>query len=316
MSDPKPQPATPDEAPEARFEWTQSPFESFLEQHFKKVLILLLAIAVGVGGWLVYRQQVERTAIKQGEAFAAAQSLDDYKKIITDFPGTASAGSAQLMIANLLAENKDTAGAIEELNKFITTYPSHPMLDQAAFRAAVLTETKDGPDAGMAQYDAFVEKFPDSPLRPVAQMRKGDALVSLGKREEAISVYTSIQQDKSLYADPVVQAKARIEAVKLKPPTEVEFVPEPTPPPAPGLPTTPDGAAPAGLQFEAPSPAITIDPAAPPTTPSVDPAAVDPAPTATDPTPAESPAPAAPDTAAPSSETEAPKAVDPSTPNQ
>ena len=289
MSDPKPQPATPatpDTAPEARFEWTQSPFESFLEQHFKKLLIGLIGVAVGVGAWLVMRQQSEHKAIAQAQAFTGAETLDDYKKVIANHPGSVAAGSAQLMIANLLAQNNDTAGALEELKKFTASYPNHPMTDHAAFRTAVLTGEKDGPQAGIAQYDAFINQFPNSPLRALAQLRKADSLVTAGQRDEGLALYDAIQKDNSLYASPVLaEAKERAAQVKLQPPTEVEFVPEPTPPPAPA--GTPGAAAPTGLDFDAPAPAngtpaaITIDPAAPPspgTTAPSSPAPTTPAP--------------------------------------
>jgi len=279
MSDPKPQPvipATPEAAPEVRFEWSQSPFESFLEHHFKKLLIGLLVAGVGVGAWLVLRQQSTRKALAQAEAFTGSETLDDYKKIIANHPGTVAAGSAQLMIANLLAQNNDAAGALEELRKFSAEHPQHPMVDHAAFRAAVLTAEKDGAEAGMAQYDAFINQYPDSPLRPLAQMRKADALVAAGRREEALALYEAIQKDNSLYGNVVLaEAKERAAQVKLQPPAEVEFVPEPTPPATPAT----DSVTAPGLSFDIPAtPEATVAPGAPETP--------DPAP---EPTPAATP---------------------------
>jgi predicted negative regulator of RcsB-dependent stress response len=280
MSDPKPQPiipATAEAAPEARFEWSQSPFESFLEQHFKKLLIGLLAVGAGVGVWLVVRQQTEHKALEQAQAFTGSETLDDYKKVIANHPGTVAAGSAQLMIANLLAQNNDIAGALDELKKFSADHPRHPMTDHAAFRAAVLTAEKDGPEAGISQYEGFINQFPDSPLRPLAQMRKADALVVTGKRDDALALYESIQKDNTLYGNAVLaEAKERAAQVKLQPPTEVEFVPEPTPPPAAAT----DPNAPPGLSFDAPpaadAPTVTLDPPAP--APVLEPAAATPEP--------------------------------------
>ena len=97
MSDPKPQPivpATAETAPEARFEWSQSPFETFLENNFKKLLLGLLVAGVGVGGWLVVRQQSAQKLLLQAEAFTGSETLDDYKKIIANYPGSTAAGSA------------------------------------------------------------------------------------------------------------------------------------------------------------------------------------------------------------------------------
>lgn len=301
MSDSKPQPAvppTPDTAPEARFEWTQSPFESFLEQHFKKMLIVLLAIAAAVGAWLVIRQQRERAAIAQAEAFTGSETLDDYKKVIANHPGSVAAGSAQLMIANLLAQNNDVAGALDELKKFTSSFPQHPMVEHAAFRIAALTAEKDGSEAGVREYESFINRYPNSPLRPLAQMRKADALVNLGKTDEALAVFDAIQKDSSLFGNEILaQAKERADQVKLKPPTEVEFVPEPDPAPA----ATPASPPSTGLDFDLPT---APDPVLPPANttnpePAAAPDAPPPAPSApTDPAPA-SPPPASDTTPAP-----------------
>ncbi len=239
--------------PEANFEWTQSPFEDFLERHFKKLLITLIAAAVGVAAWLVIRQQSEKNAVRQAQAFTSAETLDDYKKVIANHPGTVAAGSAQLMIANLLAENNDISGALDELRKFTAGYPQHPMAEHAAFRIVALAEEKDGPEAGIRESDAFIERFPNSPLRPFAQLRKGDALAALGKREDAVALYDAMMLDQSLFGNTSVRAMAgdRAAKVKLQPPTEVEFVPEPEPDPA----TAPAPAAASVLDFDSPDPA-------------------------------------------------------------
>ena len=320
MSDPKPQPivpATAETAPEARFEWSQSPFETFLEHHFKKLLLGLLVTGVGVGGWLVMRQQSAQKLLLQAEAFTGSETLDDYKKVIANYPGSTAAGSAQLMIANLLAQNNDTAGALEELKKFTASHPKHPMMDQAAFRIAVLTAEKEGAAADAGPYDTFINQFPDSPLRPLAQMRKADALVAAGKREEALAVYDAIQQDNTLYGNTVLtEAKERAAQVKLKAPTPVEFVPEPAAPaPAPATPGAPASA----LNFDAPAPAAPQFPAAPdfPTAPESTPAPAE-TPAAETPaapaTPAETPAAPAP-APAETPAAEAPAAAEPAAPN-
>jgi len=269
MSDSKPQPVTPaapESAPEARFEWSNSPFENFLEAHFKKLAIGLAAVAIGVGGWLILRQQSDRTLTTQAQAFTGSESLDDYKKVIANHPGSVAAGSAQLMIANLLAQNNDVAGALEELQKFTAAHPQHPMIDQAAFRVAVFTAEKDGAEAGVAAYETFINQYPNSTFRPMAQMRKADALVTLGRRDDALAVYDTIQKDTTLYGNAITEAEERAKLVKLTPPTEVEFVPDPDPVPAadPGFP---------GLDFDLPgTPAPTPEGAAVPADPAAEPA--------------------------------------------
>lgn len=302
MSDPTPHPATPvtaDAPPAARFEWKQSPFENFLENHFPKLVAALVIGAVGVGGWLVFRQKSEEKRTQQAEAFTSSETLDDYKKIIANYPGTPAAGSAQLMIANLLAQNNDIPGALEELQKFISTYPSHPLADQAAFRVAILTLEKDGAEAGIAKLDEFISKYPQSPVRWLAQMRKGDALAAKGDREKAAELFSAMLKDSGFAGNTLFQkVEERLAQVKLQPPVEVEFVPEPTPDPAAAAPGAPNASAPLMIP---PVPAAAPEITAPALNLEV-PAQPEPAAE----TPAPAPEEAAPEAPAPASETPAP----------
>ena len=186
------------------------------------------------------------------------------------------------------------------------------MMDQAAFRIAVLTAEKEGAAADAGPYDTFINQFPDSPLRPLAQMRKADALVASGKREEALAVYDAIQKDNTLYGNTVLtEAKERAAQVKLKDPTPVAFVPEPAAPaPSPATPGAPSPA----LNFDAPAPASPQFPAAPdfPTTPEPTPVETPAAEAPVPATPAETPTAPAP---AETPTAEAPAAAEPAAPN-
>jgi predicted negative regulator of RcsB-dependent stress response len=302
MSDPKtpatPAPATAAAPPEAKFEWTASPFEAFLELHFKKILIALTLIAVGVGGWLVWKQRAEEQRIREGQAFSGSETLEDFKKVIANFPGSTAAGSAQVMIANLLAQNNDIPGVIEELGKFLATYPDHPLVDQATFRIAALTAQSD-PKAGLEKLEAFIAGFPKSPFYPLARLRRADVLAATGDIDKAAAEYQAILDDNTLAGNPVrAQATDRLAKVKLKRPAEVEFVPEPTPPPPAPAAVPPTDPAPPGATPEINVPAFGLDAPAPSTAPPLVPtdAAPDPSPA---PPPAEPPPPATPPTPPP-----------------
>jgi predicted negative regulator of RcsB-dependent stress response len=236
MADPKsvkPVPASPDAPPEATFEWQHSPFERFLEKHFKKLLIGVGVVAVAVAAVLVHRQRSEEQRVREGQAFAAAVSVEDYRKVIANYPGTAAAGSAQFMLAQL-AEKNSPAEAIGELERFLADYPDHPLRDHAAFRAAVLMIAKGDTEGGIGKLDSFLRNYSDSEVSPVARIRKGDALAALGRTDEARKVYEDLIADVSFAGSPFFQlAENRLAQVKLKPPVEVEFVPEPEPKPAP-----------------------------------------------------------------------------------
>jgi predicted negative regulator of RcsB-dependent stress response len=260
-----PTPATTQAAPpEAKFEWTHSQFEAFLERHFKALLAALGAVALTVGGWLVWKQRVEEKRVREGEAFAGAETLDDYKKVIANHPGSMAGGSAQFMIANLLAQNNDIAGALEELQKFAANYPTHPLADQAEFRIAVLTMEKGETKAGLEKLESFITRFPKSPFRGQALLRRADGLAATSERDKALEVYKSILADSTLAGNPVrTDAESRLATIKLKPPVEIEFVPEPPPTPpgatAPADPANPAATTPATPASDLSVPSLGLD---------------------------------------------------------
>lgn len=247
-------------APQAQFDWNPTPFETFLERNFKLLLTIAVTAAVGGAGWLVWRQQHHRNRLAQAQAFTSAESLDDYKKVITSFPGTEAAGSAHYMSANLLAQNNDTAGALKEWQDFTKNFPSHPLVEQAELRVALLTIETGETQKGVEQLEAFLAKYPQSPFRGLAQLRQGDALVSLGEKDKAVAIYTQMTEGGNLATTSGKPARdealQRLEWVKLTPPTEIEFVPEPaasSDPSAATLPATLDVNAPS-LNLDAPEP--------------------------------------------------------------
>jgi hypothetical protein len=272
---------TPAAPPEAKFEWTHSQFEAFLERHFKALLAALGAVALTVGGWLVWKQRAEERRVREGEAFAGAETLDDYKKVIANHPGSMASGSAQFMIANLLAQNNDIAGALEELQKITASYPTHPLVDEAEFRIAVLTLDKGDTKAGLEKLESFITKFPKSPFRGQALLRRADGLAATGERDKASDVYKSILTDNTLAGNPVrTDAENRLATIKLKPPVEVEFVPEPPPAPpataAPADPANPAATTPATPASDLSVPSLGLDappPAEAPFLPAAPPAA-------------------------------------------
>ncbi|MGI8602994.1 MAG: YfgM family protein [Verrucomicrobiales bacterium] len=249
MTDPTPAEsklaATPDVPPEARIEWQQSGFEQFLERHFKKLLIVLALIAAGTAVFLVYRQHQGEQRLREAQAFTSATTIEDYKKFIANYPGSVAAGSARFMVANLLAEAGSVNEAVEELDRFLLEHADHPLRDHAAFRVAVLTMEKGDAKAGLEKLEAFIRGYPESELAPLARLRQGDAFALSGQPEEARKVYEQLIADKSFAGNPFFkEAENRLAEVKLKPPVEVEFVPEPEPkagdaPPggSPGAPT-------------------------------------------------------------------------------
>ena len=168
----------------------------FAERHRRAlmtgiVVAVLVLILLGVLFWIQHQQEQEALALEHRAAQAYLdRSLDDgdtakeklqeavtlYRRIIEEFPHTASAQSAWYFIGNALAEQNDHAGAIEAYQRFI---------DQAGTPPALLG---------------------------LVYQRLGSSYLANGEREKGITAYTQIlQMPRTLNKDQVLFELAKIE---------------------------------------------------------------------------------------------------------
>ncbi len=164
--------------PIAEIQMGPSKFEAFMDQHQKKLIglaILVLFAVLGVVTWQTLKQQKQQDA---GSATLSATDEGTYKAVITDFPNSASAATAQLLLAKIEAE-EDPAKALESLQAFVTTHYEHPA------HASALTVL------GQLQYQSGKTDQAKSTLLEVTQLDesadyiKHVAYITLGDIENA-----------------------------------------------------------------------------------------------------------------------------------
>ena len=159
---------------------------------------------------------------------ARAETIDDYRQLISKYPGSLAAGNAQLMIAKLLKKEEDgKEEAKGELRTFLETYKDHPQRDQALFTlAGLLIEENNTADAA-SHLDTLIQEHPESSLVAYARLYKGDFAYAAEKNEEAAQYYSSVRAD---YAGtPGQLASQRLNLIKIDKPTRVEPKSEPAP---------------------------------------------------------------------------------------
>lgn len=317
---------TPDQAPIAELEYEPSAFEQALSRHKNKLIMVAVIAGIGAAGYYTTKLIKEHSNQVSGNAFYKATTLEDYRKVAKEQAGKSAGGNAQLMVAQLLADEGKPEEAVKELESFLKDYPEHDLADLATLRLADAHMLNGSADKAKAKFEELYGKFPKSAQAPLALLRLGD-LYAAEKNADKAKEYYELLKVKYPGTEPyLATAIEHRDALAMKDPTLVPFVAEPTPAPTPSTP-------PGGLQVnpttpstELNSPSLTLDPNAtapapggekspleapklenpvPPATPGTPTPAtpVDPAPTA--PTPAAPPADPAP--AAPAAPVPAPK---------
>ncbi len=200
----------------------------FAELHRRTLItgiVVAIAVVILLGAlYLVqYQQEQEALALEHQAAQAyldrslvdvdtATEKLQEaitlYRRIIQEFPRTASARSAWYMIGNALAEQDDHAGAIEAYQQFIDQAGNSPALlglvyqrlgasylasgdrakgitaymqvlempqtlnkDQVLFELAKLEEHEKRNDEALARYQQLLDEYPNSPYTSEATLR-------------------------------------------------------------------------------------------------------------------------------------------------
>ncbi|HJT19333.1 MAG TPA: tetratricopeptide repeat protein [Nitrospira sp.] len=200
----------------------------YLQEYKKPMLVgagvLLLAAGV-VGGVFWYDRQAsqkaqdlesEATRVYMGRPTSDPQkaetqlklAIEQYRKVIEQYPRTPSAPLALFHLGNALVQSNDFAAAIEAYQRFITLYGSHPSLtglaqqrlaythllkgdreraakafttilespgalnkDQALFELARLEEAQSRPEGALAHYQELIKTYPNSPYTSEAMIR-------------------------------------------------------------------------------------------------------------------------------------------------
>ncbi|HEY1083214.1 MAG TPA: tetratricopeptide repeat protein [Prosthecobacter sp.] len=220
---------------------TSTPMERFLEANIKKLVILFVLIAVGAVAYGVMRMAARSKAVAAGEAFAAAKTVEDCDLVVSEYPGSTSAGNALLLKADLLWTQNKKDSSVAALREFTTKFGSHPLLAEGLLALASKLEATGDKAGAKAAFDRILSEFPKSDSAAVAQLRIGDQLWAEGKEAEAKAAYEAVSTKgdgaDSAFAD---QSESRLKWIAAQLPTkEVDGPPKPKVDPAAAIPGAP-----------------------------------------------------------------------------
>lgn len=220
---------------------TSTPMERFLEANIKKLVILFVFIAVGAVAYGVMRMAARSKAVAAGEAFAAAKTVEDCDLVVSEYPGSTSAGNALLLKADLLWTQNKKDSSVAALREFTTKFGSHPLLAEGLLALGSKLEATGDKAGAKAAFDRILSEFPKSDSAAVAQLRIGDQLWAEGKETEAKAAYEAVVTKgdgaDSAFAD---QSESRLNWIAAKLPTkEVDGPPKPKVDPAAAIPGAP-----------------------------------------------------------------------------
>jgi TolA-binding protein len=208
-----------------------SAFEQFLDRNQKALAAASVAVALSIGGYMVYRTIQADEAMAAGQALYAAKDVDALQKVSTDFAQTPAAVTASLAASDLLWKKGQQDEAIARLREILASHPTHPAaaIAQQSLGLRLLAQGKSG-DAKSA-FEAVLARSDARFLVPAATLSLGDIAKSEGNLKAAEESYRAISRD--FPNSPFVNAaQERLKFLSFQAPTEIDPPPAVEAPPA------------------------------------------------------------------------------------
>ena len=164
----------------------------FWETHWKKIAAALLAVVLGilaVGAWAFYRNSQRSSA---AELYAAANTPEAWRELVSRYPSSVPAGNAQLRIATALRSEGQLDEAVAELRHFTSSQPDHPLAGPAWLALGEIFQLQNNRDAALEAYRAVSSRYRESYAAPLALLAEARLLAAAGKPGESRAILESI----------------------------------------------------------------------------------------------------------------------------
>jgi predicted negative regulator of RcsB-dependent stress response len=186
----------------------------FWERHKKEVFAALILALLTVAAWGGYRLYSERREATAANFLAAAKTTADFQKLITQYPGTPAGGSAYLFLADEQRKEKKFSEANATLQAFVEKYPKHELKGPARMAMAANLESLGKRDEALTLYQRLVADDPEGFITPTALIAEVPILKAKNQLEEARRVCETIL---TKYRESLVANEATRQLRLLKP---------------------------------------------------------------------------------------------------
>jgi TolA-binding protein len=218
----------------------------FWDKYKMPILFGILAVLLVIGAISAFRFFAARKNAVAAELFSNAKGIEDYQKVIAQYPTSGATASAYLLLAAQQREKKQFAEANTSLQTFVDKFSDHQLVTTAKMAIAGNLESLGKPDEALEAYRRLAADSPTSFNAPLAMLAQVPLLKQKGQVDEARRVCETVLTQ---YRDSYAASEATRLLRSLKPATPPAAAPAPAAPaanaPAPGANVPPVAASPA-----------------------------------------------------------------------
>ncbi len=195
----------------------------FWYHHRREIAIGFVILLLAAAGWGVFRFYSTKRDNDAAAQLATANTADDFKKIISQFGGTAAGGSAYVMLGGKQRSEGQFAESNKSLQEFIEKDPKNELVPSAKITMAANLESLKKTDEALSLYQQIAATYPRSFTAPLALISQVPLLKEKNQSEAARRACETIV---SQYPDSFWAGEATRELRTLKP--AIAATPPPT----------------------------------------------------------------------------------------
>jgi tol-pal system protein YbgF len=164
----------------------------FWIQHRTKIVLLGGLLIVGLTTFAISEIVRTRSNAASRDLFAKATTVEDFRKVVTEYPSTAAGANAHLLLAEKLREEGKFDDSAKVLQTFIEKYPTHELISGAYTSLAANLEAQGKVDDALSTYQKVSTSYANSFSVPAALLAQARILTGKEKTEEARRIYEQV----------------------------------------------------------------------------------------------------------------------------
>jgi len=195
---------------------------------FKNQIAAVLVVAVlAIVGFAGYRFYSDRRDSAASALLSSAKSVSDYQQVIARYPNTPAGSAAYLLLAEAQRNEKKFIEANAALQVFINKNPNHELATSARMAMAANLESMGKTDEALSMYQRIAASYPKSFNAPLALYWQVHLLKAKNRSEEARRVCEAIltQYRDSFWAGEAARALRSLKPVGPSQPTATPTIP-------------------------------------------------------------------------------------------
>lgn len=182
---------------------------------FKSEIAVVLVVAlVAIIGFAGYRFYSDRRDSAASALLSGAKSASDYQQVIARYPNTPAGAAAYLLLAEAQRNEKKFIEANATLQVFINKNPNHELATTAQMAMAANLESMGKTDEALSMYQRIAASYPKGFNAPLALYSQVHLFKAKNQDEEARRICETILTQ---YRDSLLAGEAARALRSLKP---------------------------------------------------------------------------------------------------